>query len=851
MEPRRSHQFDLFGPQGAAYDEPNPIVDNIDWNDPSSFFKAMEAGQPGRMPLPDMKSPAEVRKKAAARKEEIFSKHKILRLILERHEATIQKRWLKKTRQQRLKILLDAWPDMPANHRPDFEAFSKEAVKDRLQGTTKRGSFIWPYVNQQDLADTKSFLLLLNARGRHSPSHFAAADNRAIHLGFVSKAIVPIFLNEHVMILNGVTDDSREYGRLVSWHEEPDAFDWMASRKQFLPGEGLIILEAQERILEFLIQCSFGLLHEIDQESMISDDFPILDEPRLKNESEISGFESLGVMTAEAPYRVPAKLDLSQIESLLTARASAAEDHLWALREDPEYFARVMLEAKDHRQEMLKDITGKSHPSLRPGQQDIIWSRITGTAVSKAYLEVEMFHELSSQAKNLVRLQKQYADQINPSKDLPEEYERQLIRFRHYLTQAAKGPLTTLKLSAIGSPALRPFFSREVPVSPSSTKIVSISKPGVKPDKLEKQLLWLLSTLWEDGQDLFFASMNVIVDELERLLQAEPRARELLSPFINSLIGDLSIISQTLNQLDLYQPWAQTWENKLAECEDDLKADYAEQTKSWALMLGATHERGLQLRAAKLANPAGGAFAYPIHKRRNKDNVEALRSAESRLDAFWAAIDQLMKAKAGDLQGTAVQALLSQPRTLQRTREWVEPEKTASAPVTQIQNPEFYDWAFYRPISSAYSDTSAKILSIAQPKTKVKTRGKAAPQEEAPESEIPQGPGSVDIQPTFHVDARTLKVFRIIFFNPATTSTPGEIPWNDFLHSMASVGFTAMKLYGSVWQFQPTKLDVERSIQFHEPHPRGKLPFTTARRFGRRLNRAYGWFGGMFVLKEK
>ena len=94
-------------------------------------------------------------------------------------------------------------------------------------------------------------------------------------------------------------------------------------------------------------------------------------------------------------------------------------------------------------------------------------------------------------------------------------------------------------------------------------------------------------------------------------------------------------------------------------------------------------------------------------------------------------------------------------------------------------------------------------------------------------------------------------MFRTVFFNPALTSTPGEVPWNDFLHAMASVGFTVMKLYGSVWQFQPTRLDVERNIQFHEPHPRGKLPFTTARQYGRRLNRAYGWFGGMFVLDEK
>jgi hypothetical protein len=40
-------------------------------------------------------------------------------------------------------------------------------------------------------------------------------------------------------------------------------------------------------------------------------------------------------------------------------------------------------------------------------------------------------------------------------------------------------------------------------------------------------------------------------------------------------------------------------------------------------------------------------------------------------------------------------------------------------------------------------------------------------------------------------------------------------------------------------------------IQFHEPHPKGKLQYRDARRYGRRLQRAYGWCGAMFVLKEK
>jgi hypothetical protein len=72
-------------------------------------------------------------------------------------------------------------------------------------------------------------------------------------------------------------------------------------------------------------------------------------------------------------------------------------------------------------------------------------------------------------------------------------------------------------------------------------------KPDIKMNNLETQLVRLLSTLWDDSQNLFLASMPLIVDELERLLQSEPTAQELISPYFSSVISDLSIISQSLN----------------------------------------------------------------------------------------------------------------------------------------------------------------------------------------------------------------------------------------------------------------------------------------------------------------
>lgn len=669
----------------------------------------------------------------------------------------------------------------------------------------------------------------------------------AMHLGLITKALVPIFLNGYIMVLNGLTENTLDYGKVMAWNDHPDAFEWMTSQKQFIPGEGLMVLETQERILNFLIQCCQQLLQDIPE--LISEFLPVLPEPYLKPESETAGFKSLGVLASEGPYRVPAQLDLQLVESLLSARASAAEDHLWALREDPSYFARVLDEVKDHRQEMLKDLDGREHPVFRRGRESTFWSRVIGCVVSDAYLELELFSELSIQAKRLVLLQKEHADEISTEKELPESYLDALLRFRHYLNQGAKGPLNNLKFRAAASPPLRKFFAREPPPDPYTTKIMTTTKPGFSMNKIEGQLMWLFRTLWEDGRELSFITMPVVMDELERLLQTETQARGLLSSHISAIIGDISIISQCLNQLSLYQPWARSMDSQFFDREDQFKKEFATRTKPWGQMLSALSETGTSGKTVNLGEPSGGKFNYPIGKRRTKENVEALRRAESHLDAFWQAVDRVVFAKAGDLQDTAVRNLLSQPRILQRTREWVEPEKPSPAAPTQKKAGDV-DLYAYQPISAIYSGLSAKELDVAQPKTKVKTRGTPRPAP-TPEAEALVQPNPADPQPTFSVDARAFKVFRTVFFNPALTSTPGEVPWNDFLHAMASVGFTVMKLYGSVWQFQPTRLDVERNIQFHEPHPRGKLPFTTARQYGRRLNRAYGWFGGMFVLDEK
>ncbi|KAG9501812.1 hypothetical protein J7337_007505 [Fusarium musae] len=149
-------------------------------------------------------------------------------------------------------------------------------------------------------------------------------------------------------------------------------------------------------------------------------------------------------------------------------------------------------------------------------------------------------------------------------------------------------------------------------------------------------------------------------------------------------------------------------------------------------------------------------------------------------------------------------------------------------------------WELNKPFSRLFLDEPAQEPKKFKSEVKLKTKVKTKREQTEPATAAEVKPPAVEAKPEpeatqhiFAVDAKAPKVLRTLFFDPEIASTPGLIPWNGFLYAMAAAGFKIEKLYGSVWQFTPTKLDVERSIHFHEPHPMGKIPFEAARRHGR------------------
>ncbi len=797
---------------------------NLDFSDPKAFFSYTGVPQPSSFP-----TAAEVRQQAFERSTKVLSHWTTLQNILKRHEEMLRKRWMKKSKAQRKMILLTAWPNMSSTHRPDYQAFRKETPQQRSRGTRFKDAYMWPYINVEDLEQGKSFLLLINSRGRQPPYMFAHADFEAVRLGRVSSAINMAFLNEHTMFSDGET--AVTYGRLDAWADNDEAFNMMVSGYGFHPGQGLIVLEIQQRLYGFLVECCQILLHDLNPSSLTDDQVPIKPEPPIIS-GDPAEWSTLASIASEAPYRVPAHLDFGRLKAVIAAKRSAAEDHIWALREDPGYFSDVLGDWSEHRQETLLDINGMRHPDLR-NLKPLFWERVIANVIVDAYGALIVWDLIYRQLSDLESLRAKYTKIISPKTKLPPEYMQALLSFRYMLDQTSKGPILNLKMGVPASPPLRSLFVRE-PQDPGTTMIRVKTKASVVLDPM----IWIFQTMWDDRQ-LILCGLPDLLDELERLIQSDPKQKEKLSAWVARVFSDLGVIARARHELDRYQPWAAGMDQEYVNYEKEIKGEFGRKFAAFSEL----DHNFKDLSLAKVGMPSEGRFQYPSDKRRTRQVTETMRKAEENLDLFWQTVDQQYKNKTGRPLHQALHHLFTQERQLERTPEWIEPRKEPR------KKAEPDDSELYKHLSQLQVDSEEHPpKDISTPKAKIKTKGAAQPTD--PTTLQPEArPHTPETHPIMAVSKRAFKVFSTLFHTPSQSDQPGEIPWQDFLHAMAATGFEPSKLYGSIWQFTPTKLDVERSIQFHEPHPQRRIPFRTARRFGRRLNRAYGWHGGMFVLE--
>lgn len=412
------------------------------YDDPQQLFAAMTAGNPN-LPVPQFLDMTETQRLARARSKAIFTDYDALFAVLERYEDTLRKRWLKKTSEQRRKVLLKVYPQMPSMHRPDLEALRRESPSQIKAGTRFKDSFLPPSLNLEDLLKPRTLLIFLNTRGRHDPDLFVNFDFNSIHLGQVSQALVPSYISGYTMFLIG-QKFAPKYGRLVSWDDDIDAFDMMSSGIGIQPGEGLLVMEIQQRKLSFLRRCAEIILQDLPLQdtSVPKQPVPSALNTGVKGQSEDSEWPSLTKEIMEAPYLVPDQFDVGRLRSFVSAKRDEAEDHIWFLREDPAYFKNTVLDWSEHRQEKILSVNGNTHPVLR---RNIFWERVLGNVVVDAYLSFLSWNQLCQFVEPIEVLKSRHAGQLSSSAPLPEGFDKALCHLSHTVDQMIKGPILHFK----------------------------------------------------------------------------------------------------------------------------------------------------------------------------------------------------------------------------------------------------------------------------------------------------------------------------------------------------------------------------------------------------------------------
>jgi hypothetical protein len=746
------------------------------------------------------------------------------------YEALIRERWIKMTVHQRKELLLKIHPKLPLHHRPDIDDSIIKACPHQRH-SERLSPYALPHLNLEDLTLPNSMLLLFHARTHFPPSTFSLSDYELARMYRLRPALL-----ESTRQSMDVTD---RYGLLLQWATEADALNSMNKGETVHPRIGIHILTLHYMLIDFLRKFTIGMLADKGNDPMpkLSDTtFKILPPPS----SDGDEYSALGTVIREAPYRVPQHMDLSRLRTLVSARTNAAEDHIWLLREDPSYFAEVVFELREHRPELLKGRDcGKAHAN---GKDDILWARVLRNVAVDGYIELSVWRKIRDDITHLERLSKEHTKDIRLNQDLPRDYFDTLTKTWFFLEAFQLDLIQQLKTGFSASPDVRARFTQvckhTIAAEDDFVDAKFTNDFKKKPDPEVRRALTLFGYLWE-APKRHTLGVHAIVEVLEHMLQNNPRAKVMTSAWVVSCLSQLSIVTECLRQLNCFQPWATKIKIAVKERQTELLVDHMSDLAKWYPVLHTSfRDTGLVV----LGKP-GIKFRYPINKRRTRTNVETLRTAEASLDAFWKAADNEFLRQAGTMPSELVEGITGE-RTLQRTPPWKEPDQAGASP----EEVEY----LYIPIPNSLHDPTKQItgnfdkLAITT-NEKLKRHGIVG-QETQTQQDNAASDTTEDSQPVFELDQRAHKVFRTLFHSPLSRNQPEDTPWSDFLHAMASTGFSIQKLQGSAWQFTPRGLDVEQPIQFHEPHPTHRLPFTWARRNGRRLARTYGWRGDMFRL---
>lgn len=689
-------------------------------------------------------------------------------------------------------------------------------------------SILFPYINLEDLCKAQPLLIFLKARAFNLPWTFVNTEHE--FNPFARLPLCPDCNMQCAGFVFGFTKDPKpgEYGKAIiiqdgvhtNHHNGEETF-YVCQR------QGLQKLYVQERIYTFLLGCCKAILHDVSLKHL--SDVPILNEQGPYVFSEDSSQATKPTTFLEtillAPYRARSVIDFHRLRAYCEGMLSASQDHAWASREDPGYFADRMKELENLQLGLIKDTHGRV--GWRVGKP-AFQARVTREFICDAYMELACWKSLYQKTETLC-----HTATDGLVRNFHEEWH-QVQSFQMHAGYMLRRLTDHVICTARASPALRCYNIRHN--FQGQTKIGRKTAGDFKVNDFMVLLEELDEVVSEDTNTsvLFY-----VLDRFDVIIKRKVEIQSIISPLVASDIAKLSIVAECLRQINM---WLATPEIHIFQKQHvGSQAPLPDDTKNFFHWLESLETYEPPKSAADLSKDR---LNYPILHYQNRQNLEQMRRAENNLDVFWDHVDSYFEEQSG-----------------KRVHEYIRPffmgEMRRTPPETEkdsSNNPGLID----KPLSEQLHDTAKQITGVfdrslkVTKNAKIKRHGLPRPME-VPDEEARNDPGPVDdpSESIIRVDKRTLSTIRTLFGGGGYSESEisRNIKWDDFVRAMVRVGFSAEKLQDSAWQFTPHGgIAVDRGIQFHEPHPERNIPYTMARRFGRRLERVYGWTRETFQL---
>ncbi|KAF2680989.1 hypothetical protein K458DRAFT_489518 [Lentithecium fluviatile CBS 122367] len=374
--------------------------------------------------------------------------------------------------------------------------------------------------------------------------------------------------------MNLESEESEEYGQLESILTDSPKAD--NARK------GLLVLEVQHRILNFLVEHCKGIVYDkkLDRDPLMLE--PI--HPELPGPTVKEGEWSLAVDVArESPYAAPRVVDL---------------------------------------QRHITDTRRRPHPDFsNPGRKKFFWDRTIVSAIDEVYENIAEWGITNRLIDELIELHKTQPMGRYTTQEFDIEYLQSICKMQILLDYR----LIELCQRELGfvfpsSPALRSMFER--------------SSSGLRlRDDLDKkdELLWLVRELMKKDTD---CPKNVVAAELSRLVQTDKNYKARISPMAARFIADLGLSYELRAQSRMLCP-------SLFSGPAPLSGEQVDTSQTWVgeqlrglhelkMCTSVSHSGDKFLRLGESGDPA--RLPYPINKKRTKEHVETMQKTERQLD---------------------------------------------------------------------------------------------------------------------------------------------------------------------------------------------------------------------------